>query len=168
VGLRTPIPDAEKIKKKHGCALTALVTEDENIEVPSVGGRKSRQLSRKILSEILEVRTEEIFQFVVEEIQKAGLIKNITACVVLCGGGAILEGVPEVAEQVFDLPVRRGIPSSVGGLVDVVAGANYATVIGLIKYGEKRQPSQEKMVPAGILLGKMGGSVRRWLGDLLH
>jgi cell division protein FtsA len=166
VGLRTPIPEAEKIKKKYGCALTALVTEDENVEVPSVGGRKTRQLSRKILSEILEARTEELFSLVHEEIQRAGLEKSINAGVVLCGGGAILEGVPEVAEQVFDQPVRRGIPGAVGGLVDVVAGANYATVIGLLKYGEKRQPALEKMAPTGILMSGMG-SVRRLFRELL-
>ena len=167
VGLRTPIPEAEKIKKKYGCALAALVQEDETIEVPSVGGRKARQLSRKILSEILEARTEEIFGMVLEDIQRAGLEKSINAGVVLCGGGSILEGVPDVAEQVFDLQVRRGVPSAIGGLVDVVAGANYATVVGLLKYGEKRQPGQERSPAAGVFLTRMGGSVRRWFGDFL-
>lgn len=167
VGLRTPIPEAEKIKKKYGCALAGLVQEDETIEVPSVGGRKARQLSRKILSEILEARTEEIFTMVLEDIQRAGLEKSINAGVVLCGGGSILEGVPEVAEQVFDLQVRRGVPSAIGGLVDVVAGANYATVVGLLKYGNKRQPGQEKSPVAGVFLTRMGGTVRRWFGDFL-
>lgn len=167
VGLRTPIPEAEKIKKKYGCALASLVQEDETIEVPSVGGRKARQLSRKILSEILEARTEEIFTMVLEDIQRAGLEKSINAGVVLCGGGSILEGVPEVAEQVFDLQVRRGVPSAIGGLVDVVAGANYATVVGLLKYGNKRQPGQEKSPVAGVFLTRMGGTVRRWFGDFL-
>jgi cell division protein FtsA len=72
-----------------------------------------------------------------------------------------------VAEQVFDLQVRRGVPSAIGGLVDVVAGANYATVVGLLKYGEKRQPGQERSPAAGVFLTRMGGSVRRWFGDFL-
>ena len=165
VGLRTPIPDAEKIKKKHGCASKSLVSEDEMVEVPSVGGRKARTLSRQVLCEILEPRAEEIFSLIQEDIRRAGLEGSINAGLVLCGGGAILDGVPEIAEQVFDLPVRRGIPSGIGGLVDVVAGTNFATVIGLLKYGEKRQPVRERIPSAGIMLGRMGGSMRRWLGD---
>jgi cell division protein FtsA len=164
VGLRTGVPEAERIKKKHGCALAALVAEGETIEVPSIGGRKPRTLSRQILCEILEPRTEEIFTLVLEDIQRAGLETSINAGLVLCGGGSILEGVPEVAEQVFDLPVRRGIPSGIGGLVDVVASPDFATVIGLLKYGERRQPEHRPVNP-GIWMTKMGGSVRRWLGD---
>jgi len=166
VGLRTPIPEAEKIKKKHGCALGTLVGEGETIEVPGVGGRKARTLSRQILCEILEPRTEEIFSLVQEDIQRAGLDGSINAGLVLCGGGAILEGVPEVAEQVFDLPVRRGVPTGIGGLVDVVSGPNFATVIGLLKYGERRQPERERVPTPAILLGRMGGSMRRWFGEL--
>ena len=166
VGLRTPIPEAEKIKKKHGCALGTLVGEGGTIEVPGVGGRKARTLSRQILCEILEPRTEEIFSLVQEDIQRAGLDGSINAGLVLCGGGAILEGVPEVAEQVFDLPVRRGVPTGIGGLVDVVSGPNFATVIGLLKYGERRQPERERVPTPAILLGRMGGSMRRWFGEL--
>jgi len=166
VGLRTPIPEAEKIKKKYGCALGTLVADDETIEVPSVGGRKARALSRRILCEILEPRTEEIFNLVQEDIERAGLRGSINAGLVLCGGGAILEGVPEVAEQVFDLPVRRGVPTGIVGLVDVVGTPAYSTVIGLLKYGEKRQPDRERAVAAGMFFGRMGGSVRRWLGEL--
>jgi len=166
VGLRTPIPDAERIKKKHGCALSSLVRDDEVIDVPSVGGRKPRTLSRQILCEILQPRTEEIFTLVYEDIQRAGLETSINAGVVLCGGGAILEGVREVAEQVFDLPVRRGIPAGIGGLVDVVASPNFATAIGLLKYGERRQPDRERTVSPGVLLERTGGSMRRWLGDI--
>jgi cell division protein FtsA len=165
VGLRTPVPEAEKIKKKHGCALASLVADGETIEVPSVGGRKPRTLSRQILCEILEPRTEEIFSLVLEDIQRAGLEASINAGLVLCGGGAILEGVPEVAEQVFDLPVRRGIPGGIGGLVDVVASPDYATVIGLLKYGEKRQPEHRAVTP-GVWMSQVGTSMRRWLGDL--
>ena len=108
VGLRTPIPDAEKVKRKSGCALSSMVDEDETIEVASVGGRKPRLMARRILSEILQPRAEEIFHLVWDEIRRAGYEKSLNSGIVLTGGGAILEGMPEIAEQIFDLPIRRG------------------------------------------------------------
>ena len=104
VGLRTPIPDAEKLKRKNGCALSSMVDEDETIEVASVGGRKPRLMARRILSEILQPRAEEIFHLVWDEIRRAGYEKSLNSGIVLTGGGAILEGMPEIAEQIFDLP----------------------------------------------------------------
>src|ERR671939_262616 len=116
VGLRTPVPDAEKVKRKCGCALSAMVDEDETMEVASVGGRKPRIMARRILSEILQPRAEEIFHLVWDEIRRAGYEKSLNSGIVLTGGGAILEGMPEIAEQIFDLPIRRGSPAGVGGL----------------------------------------------------
>ncbi len=110
VGLRTPIPDAEKVKRKNGCALSSMVDEDETIEVASVGGRKPRLMARRILSEILQPRAEEIFHLVWDEIRRAGYEKSLNSGIVLTGGGSILEGMPEIAEQIFDLPIRRGMP----------------------------------------------------------
>ena len=110
VGLRMPIPDAEKLKRKCGCALSAMVDEDETIDVASVGGRRSRVMARRILSEILQPRAEEIFHLVWDEIRRAGYEKSLNSGIVLTGGGAILEGMPEIAEQIFDLPIRRGAP----------------------------------------------------------
>ena len=110
VGLRTPIPDAEKVKRKSGCALSSMVDEDDTIEVASVGGRKPRLMARRILSEILQPRAEEIFHLVWDEIRRAGYEKSLNSGIVLTGGGAILEGMPEIAEQIFDLPIRRGAP----------------------------------------------------------
>ena len=110
VGLRTPIPDAEKVKRKSGCALSSMVDEDETIEVASVGGRKPRLMARRILSEILQPRAEEIFHLVWDEIRRAGYEKALNSGIVLTGGGSILEGMPEIAEQIFDLPIRRGAP----------------------------------------------------------
>ena len=110
VGLRTPIPDAEKIKRKCGCALSAMVDEDETMDVASVGGRKPRVMARRILSEILQPRAEEIFHLVWDEIRRAGYEKSLNSGIVLTGGGAMLEGMPEIAEQIFDLPIRRGVP----------------------------------------------------------
>ena len=103
VGLRMPIPDAEKLKRKCGCALSAMVDEDETIDVASVGGRRSRVMARRILSEILQPRAEEIFHLVWDEIRRAGYEKSLNSGIVLTGGGAILEGMPEIAEQIFDL-----------------------------------------------------------------
>lgn len=136
VGLRTPIPDAEKIKKKFGCAISPLTEEQETIEVPSVGkGRKPRVLSRQILADIIQPRAEEIFRLVDSDIKRMGYEKSLNSGIVLTGGTALLDGLEEVAEEIFDLPVRRGDPSGVGGLVDRVATPDYATAVGLILYG---------------------------------
>ena len=135
VGLRTPIPDAEKIKRRCGCALSAMVDEDETMEVASVGGRKSRVLARRILSEILQPRAEEIFSHAAEEIQRAGFDKQILSSVVLIGGGALMDGVVEMAEQVLDLPARHGLPDFVGGLTGEIDSPAFATVVGTMLYG---------------------------------
>jgi cell division protein FtsA len=137
VGLRTPTAEAEELKKRHGCALTALVREEETVEVPSVGGRKPRALSRQILSEIVQPRVEEIFTLVARDLARAGLQDAAAAGVVVTGGTSIMEGVPELAGQVFDLPVRRGLPDRVGGLGDVVQSPIYATAVGLALYGAR-------------------------------
>jgi len=135
VGLRTPTAEAEELKKRHGCALTALVREEETVDVPSVGGRKPRQLSRQILSEIIQPRVEEIFTLVARDLARAGLEDAPAAGVVVTGGTAIMDGLPELAGQVFDLPVRRGTPEGVGGLDDVVQSPIFATAVGLALYG---------------------------------
>ncbi|GFO68906.1 cell division protein FtsA [Geomonas limicola] len=137
VGLRTPMAEAERIKQKYGCCLSSLVGKDETIEVPSVGGRKPRILSRQLLCEILEPRVEEIFTLVNREIVKSGLEDLIASGVVITGGSTILEGMPELAEQIFNLPVRRGLPQRIGGLTDVVNSPVYATGVGLVVYGSK-------------------------------
>jgi len=143
VGLRTPMAEAERIKQKYGCCLSSLVGKDETIEVPSVGGRKPRVLSRQLLCEILEPRVEEIFTLVNREIVKSGLEDLIASGVVITGGSTILEGMPELAEQIFNLPVRRGLPQRIGGLVDVVNSPVYATGVGLVVYGSKNINAHE-------------------------
>jgi len=136
VGLRTPIPEAERIKKKYGCVAGPLTEEQETVEVPSVGkGRKPRILSRQLLAEIIEPRAEEIFRLVESDIKRIGYDKSLNSGMVLTGGTALLEGIEEVAEGIFDLPVRRGDPSGVGGLVDRVSTPDFATSVGLILYG---------------------------------
>lgn len=139
VGLRTPIPEAEKIKKKFGCVSTPGLDEQETIEVPAVGrGRKPRVLSRQILADIIQPRAEEIFRLVDGDIKRMGYEKSLNSGIVLTGGTALLEGLEEVAEEIFDLPVRRGEPTGIGGLVDRVSTPDYATSVGLILYGFDR------------------------------
>ena len=142
VGLRTPIPAAEKLKRKSGCALSAMVDEDDTIEVASVGGRRPRVMARRILSEILQPRAEEVFHLVWDEIQRAGYEKSLNSGIVLTGGGALLEGMSEIAEQIFDLPVRCGIPVGVGGLTDHVSSPVFATPVGLVLYAHRNRPPE--------------------------
>ena len=139
IGLRTPIAEAEELKKRSACASTALVPSEETVDVPSVGGRKPRQLSRQVLSEIVQPRVEEIFTLVARDLVKAGFGDSAVAGVVVTGGTSIMEGVIEVAEAVFEQPVRRGVPQEVGGLADVVKSPTYATAVGLALYGARRQ-----------------------------
>ncbi|MGE0453050.1 MAG: cell division protein FtsA [Vicinamibacteria bacterium] len=139
VALRTPVNEAERIKKKYGCALTSLIPEEDSIEVPSVGGRKPRIMARQVLGDVIQARAEEICQLVLTEIRRAGFDRSLNSGVVLTGGGSILEGMPEIAEQIFDMPVRRGTPGGIGGLVDVVASPVYSTAVGLVLSGYRNR-----------------------------
>jgi cell division protein FtsA len=160
VGLRMPIPDAEKLKRKCGCALSAMVEEDETIDVASVGGRRTRVMSRRILSEILQPRAEEIFHLVWDEIRRAGYEKSLNSGIVLTGGGAILEGMPEIAEQIFDLPIRRGAPTGIGGLADHVGSPAFATAVGLVLYGQRHRVV-DSVRPSGLTtLGRVAGRLK--------
>lgn len=132
VGLRMPIPEAEKLKLRSGCALSGMVEDEETIEVASVGGRRPRVMGRRILTDVLQPRAEEIFHLVWDEIRHAGYEKSLNSGIVLTGGGAVLDGLPEIAEQIFDLPIRRGCPTGVGGgLADHVNSPAFATAVGL-------------------------------------
>jgi cell division protein FtsA len=134
VGLRMPIPEAEKLKRRSGCALSGMVEDEETIEVASVGGRRPRVMGRRILTDVLQPRAEEIFHLVWDEIRHAGYEKALNSGIVLAGGGAILDGLPEIAEQIFDLPIRRGSPTGVGGgLADHVNSPAFATAVGLVR-----------------------------------
>ncbi|RMF90304.1 MAG: cell division protein FtsA [Nitrospinota bacterium] len=135
IGLRTPTTEAERLKKAYGCALSSLVREDETFEVMSVGGRGPRILSRKLLTEIIEPRVEEIFSLVQHELVKNDLGELATTGVVITGGASLMEGMVESAERVFELPVRQGVPIGIGGLIDIVNNPLYATGVGLVLYG---------------------------------
>ncbi|MGH0038137.1 MAG: cell division protein FtsA [Myxococcota bacterium] len=139
VGLRTPFEEAERIKKKFGVASTRYLGSDDVITVPSVGGRRPREISRKILCEIIEPRVEEIMSLARQEVEKAGLADRIPSGVVLTGGASALDGIPELAEEIFETPVRRGMPMHIGGLQDVVRSPMYATGVGLVLFGLSRR-----------------------------
>ena len=165
VGLRTPIPEGEKTKRRSGCALSTLVDEDETVEVASVGGRKPRIMSRRILSDILQPRAEEVFHLVWDEVRRAGCERSLNSGIVLTGGGAILEGMPEIAEQIFDLPIRRGCPLEVGGLADHVNSATFATPVGLVLYAH-RNHFADGAGPGGVgALSRAAGRLRGLLKE---
>ncbi len=166
VGIRTPISEAERIKLKYGCAKTSLVRNDETIEVPSVGGRPPRVLSRQILSEIIEPRVEELFSLVKREIIKTGYEEMIASGLVITGGTAAMEGMVEISEEVMGIPSRLGIPGDIGGLVDVVSSPVYATAVGLVRYGFENltRPSLSAQSEEG-LFNKILTRMRRWFGE---
>jgi cell division protein FtsA len=172
VGLRTPPADAEELKKAFGCAQTSLVLEDETVEVPSIGGRKPRTLSRQTLSRIVRARVEEIFTLVARGIRQAGLEEAATAGVVVTGGATVMEGLPELAESIFDQPVRRGIPKWIGGFYDQVESPVYATAVGLVLAGARRErqaatgtglPGIAEGLPG---VGRAVRRVREWVTQL--
>jgi cell division protein FtsA len=165
MGLRTPLEEAEKIKLRYGCALTAMVRKDETIEVPSVGGRKPRVLSRQTLSEIIEPRAEEILTLVHHELGKTEYSSLIASGIILTGGSVLLEGMPELAEQIFNLPVRRGTPIGIGGLVDLVNSPMYATGVGLVLYGSRNRVQSRFKVGEGNIFTKVTHRMKEWIGE---
>ena len=162
VGLRTPMNEAEKIKIKYGCAYTPLISPDDSIEVPSVGGRTPRKVSRQILGEIIEPRVEEIFRLAHREIIKSGYEDLLAAGIVLTGGTTIMEGITELGEQVFNMPIRRGYPIGIGGLTDVVNSPLYATGVGLVVYGSRNRSERVFKKSEGNIFGKVARGVKRW------
>ena len=139
VALRTPTQYAEEIKKKYACALTQLASPDESIEVPSVGDRPPRRLARQTLAEVVEPRYEELLTLVQNELRRSGFEDICAAGVVLTGGCSKMEGVIDLAEEVFHVPVRIGMPSQVSGLADVVRNPIYSTGVGLLLYGRNHR-----------------------------
>lgn len=164
VGLRTSMDEAEKIKKKYGCALVEAVNPQDVIEVGSVGGQKPRQLAQSILAEIIEARVEEIVKIVEWELVRSGYVESLHAGVVLTGGVALLPGIRELTERVFDLPVRIGVPYRFGGLGDVVKNPIYATATGLLLHGRNHGSVAPLEEPG--LFKKALSSMRRWFSEI--
>ncbi len=175
-GLRTPMGEAERIKRNDGCALGRMVADDEDIEVPGVGGHPSRNVPRRVLCDIIEPRIEEIFAVIRTRIEDTGLLEQLAAGAVLTGGGVLMEGMTEFAEEILGMPVRLGVPIGVRGITQLVAGPQYATGVGLVQYGAgalaeaRRQfdsgyPEEALMAPppVSVTSKKSGSKFLSWL-----
>jgi cell division protein FtsA len=154
VALRTPTQFAEEIKIKYACALTQMASADESIEVPSVGDRPPRRLARHTLAEVVEPRYEELLSLVQAELRRSGFEDLVAAGIVLTGGSSKIEGLVELAEEVFHMPVRLGVPQYVTGLVDVVRNPIYATGVGLLLFGHHNR--DQRALDAGLGKGLRG------------
>ncbi len=153
VGLRTPTPEAEKIKRRHGCAASSLLHEDASIEIASVGDRPPRTIFARMLTDIIEPRAMELLALIRDDLQRAGLDGQIPAGFVLAGGGARLNGLLDLAEQSFHLPVRIAEPKGLADLPEQVAQPEYAAVVGLVMYGAKTRRNAPQR--AGNLVSKL-------------
>jgi cell division protein FtsA len=162
VSLRTPAQYAEEIKIKYACALSQLANADETIEVPSVGDRPPRRLARQTLAEVVEPRYEELFHLVRKELRRSGFEELIAAGIVMTGGSAKMEGAIELAEEVFHMPVRLGVPQHVDGLVDVVRNPIHATGVGLLLYGREALQAKTEAAQAKLGLGKVFRRMKSW------
>ncbi|HYH45102.1 MAG TPA: cell division protein FtsA, partial [Thermoanaerobaculia bacterium] len=166
--LRTPFNEAERIKTKHGCCLPSMVTDEEGISVPTVAGGTSRVVPKRELCEILQPRAEEMFNLVREDLFKHVSEESLRGGVVLTGGGAQLDGLLEMAEQIFDVGVRYGLPRGLGGLMDVISSPTWSTASGLLLYARAAEETQGKVQKkAGFSVRSMVGSLRGMFSDLL-
>ena len=162
VALRTPIPNAEDIKIRYACALTQLTNHEDTIEVPGMGDRPPRRLARQILAEVVQPRYEELFTLVQSELRRSGYENLIAAGIVLTGGSSRMEGVIELAEEIFHMPVRLGLPQFVSGLAENVKNPIYATGVGLLLHAHKQV--QDSMTGIDVNSGVKGiwGRVKSW------
>jgi cell division protein FtsA len=167
--LRTPFAEAERIKVKQGCCLPSMVTEEEGIAVPTVAGGTSRVVPKRELCEILQPRAEELFNLVRDDFRKHASDEGLRGGVVLTGGGAQLDGLLELSEQIFDAGVRYGLPRGLGGLVDVISSPTWATASGLLLYARGAEENQGKLQPkrTGFSMRSVMGSLRGMFSDLL-
>jgi len=149
-GLRTPMAEADRLKRLSGCALGRMVGDDEEIEVPGVGGHAPRKTARRVLSDIIEPRVEEIFAVVRKRIEDTGMLEQLSAGVVLTGGAVLLQGMCEFAEEILGMPVRLGMPTGIKGITQLVHGPEYATGVGLVKYGAQVTSEQSLLAAPGI------------------
>ena len=167
-GLRTPMAEAERIKIKYGCAASSMVDDEETIDVPSVGGRAPRSLPRRILCDIIEPRVEEIFAASRHVITETGYTDMLASGVIVTGGTTLLDGLPELAEEILGLPVRRAAPTGIGGLIDVVKSPSYATGVGLVKHGSDQMggpPIPERSVEVAANRG-LGRKLGAWFREV--
>ncbi|OGP63683.1 MAG: cell division protein FtsA [Deltaproteobacteria bacterium RBG_13_49_15] len=167
VGLRAPLAESEKIKKKYGICVAKSIKSDEMIEVSGTGGRGPKKLPRQILAEIIEPRMEEIFTIIKREIYRAEMENVITSGVVITGGTALLEGVTDIAESIFNMPVRLGRPQGLGGLTDVVNNPMYATGAGLVIYGARDENKTKFRIRDQNIFNRLMERMKRWFRDVI-
>ncbi len=167
VGLRAPIGEAEIIKKKFGACMAGSISPEEIVDVPGMGGRKSRSLPRQVLAEILEPRMEEIFTLIRREIYRAGMENAMTSGIVITGGSSMLEGAVEIAESVFSLPTRIGKPIGISGLIDVVNNPMYATGVGLVLHGAKHQHIKKFRIQDKNIFNRIINQMKKWFKDVI-
>jgi cell division protein FtsA len=144
IGLRTPAPEAEKIKRRYGCSMISMVRDEEEIEIGYSGDKPSKNVPRQYLTEILQPRTVELFKLVKEEITGRGFHSILSSGAVLTGGSALMDGIDVMAENILDLPVRKGFPRVTGGMPDVIATPEYSTGIGLVLYGARETLAEHR------------------------
>ena len=162
IALRTPTDSAEEIKKKYGCALRQLAPVEESIEVKTVGDRPPRKLSKQTLSDVVEPRVEELFELVRTDLRRNGCEHLIRSGVVLTGGSAKMEGMIELAEEVFHLPVRLGVPKYIGGLSEVVKNPIYSTGVGLVQFGHTDQGSSKMKIKTESKTSVIWQRIKHW------
>ena len=162
MALRTPTKDAEELKIAHGVALRQLASATEMIEVPGVGDRGPRELSRQTLAEVIEPRVEELYSLIQRELRSSGLEELLSSGIVITGGSSLMKGMVELGEEVFHLPVRIGVPAYVGGLADVVRSPRYATAVGLLLDGREQFLRAEASRAGGKGLGNVAGRMKQW------
>ena len=164
MALRTPTPHAEELKIKYACALTQLAGAEETIQVPGVGDKPPRALSRQALAEVVEPRYDELFQLVQAELRRSGFEDLLAAGIVLTGGSSKIEGVVELAEEIFHKPVSLGMPRNVAGLADIVRNPIYATGVGLLLYGQEMERRRlERGEAPPVMKGSFVDRIREWL-----
>lgn len=170
-GLRTSVAAAEKIKEKHGCVLKELVRSDEYLEVSSVGGREPTRMPRTLLAEICEPRMEEILYLINHELERSGYKNQIGAGIVLTGGTTLINGCRELAEQIFNIPVRVGTPQNIGGMKDLVNNPKYATAVGLLRYGAEKETSEQRFRirqdTSSTLFDSIFSRMKKWVTEII-
>jgi cell division protein FtsA len=165
--LRTPFAEAESIKTRHGCCLEGLVSEEEGISVPTVAGGPARVVPKRELCSILQPRAEEILTLVREDLIKNGADETLRGGLILTGGGAQLDGLLEMAEQIFNCTVRYGLPQGLGGLVDVISCPTWAAASGLLQYAQVSVDRTRRVGKTGFTMRGMVTSIRGMFSDLL-
>lgn len=167
IGLNTSVPDAEQIKKAHGCAYVPLVNDRDVVEISFSGNQETERMRRLDICEIIEPRAEEILQMVLSEINDSGYATDMISYVVLTGGTASLEGIVELAEEVFQVPVRRGIPSGVEGLSEIVKSPVHATGAGLLLFAAKQQQGRLHQYAGQGWFSRVWRRIRDWFTDFV-